>query len=218
MPARVAGACGLLAFVTATVGWVAGGFAQPAAYSVARDDISDLGAITAANPWLYNQLGANLTGVLVVLCALGLWGALSPSVLGRLGAGALVVTGVGSFLDGLLRLDCRGIDAACTNHTWHSHAHKIESAITAASFLLAPLICAFAFRKIPAWRSAWLPSLLTLPAIIVANVIFSAVGGGAATRAGSVVAFAWIAFVGARLLAEPAAEAPTTAPARPATP
>ena len=50
MPARFAGACGLLAFVTATAGWVAGGFAQPAAYSVARDDISDLGAITAASP------------------------------------------------------------------------------------------------------------------------------------------------------------------------
>ena len=39
MPASLAGACGLLAFVTATVGWVAGGFAQAAAYSVARDDI-----------------------------------------------------------------------------------------------------------------------------------------------------------------------------------
>ena len=81
MPARLAGACGLLAFVTATVGWVAGGFAQPAAYSVSRDDISDLGAITAASPWLYNRLGANLTGLLVVLCAMGLWRALSPSVL-----------------------------------------------------------------------------------------------------------------------------------------
>jgi Protein of unknown function (DUF998) len=142
MPARVAGACGLLAFVTATVGWVAGGFAQPAAYSVARDDISDLGAVTAASPWLYNQLGANLTGLLVVLCALGLWRALSPSVLGRVGAGALLAAGAGSFLDGLFRLDCRGIDAACTNHTWHSHAHKVESAITAAALLLAPLICA----------------------------------------------------------------------------
>src|SRR5689334_23232545 len=105
MPARFAGACGLLAFVTATVGWVAGGFAQPAAYSVARDDISDLGAITAASPWLYNQLGANVTGILVVVCALGLWSALTPSVLGRLGATALLLAGVGAFLDGLFRLD-----------------------------------------------------------------------------------------------------------------
>jgi hypothetical protein len=218
MPARIAGICGLLAFVTATVGWVAGGLAQPAAYSVARDDISDLGAVTAASPWLYNQLGANVAGLLVVVCALGLWRSVGPSVLGRLGAASLAVSGVGGFLDGLFRLDCRGIDAACTNHTWHAHAHKIESGVTAVALLLAPVLCAFAFRKLPQWRGAWLPSLLTVPAILLANVIFSAVGDGAATRAGTVVAFGWIAFIGARLLAEPAEEVPTAAPARPATP
>jgi hypothetical protein len=200
MLTRVGGVCGLLAFVTACAGWIAGGFAQPAAYSVARDDISDLGAVTADSAWLYNQVGANLTGLLVVVLAAGLWHAVGPSRLGRLGAALLATAGVGSFLDGLFRLDCRGIDAACTNHTWHSHAHKIESGVTAAALLLAPLVCAFAFRRLPAWRAAWLPSLAALPAIILANVIFSAVGGGAATRAGSVVAFAWIAFVGAFLL------------------
>lgn len=220
MPARFAGACGLLALATATVGWAAGGFAQPAAYSVARDDISDLGAITAASPWLYNQVGANLTGLLVVVCALGLWKALSPSVLGRLGAAALLLAGVGSFLDGLFSLDCRGIDAACTNHTWHSHAHKIESGFTAAFTLLGPVLLALAFRRIPAWRGAWVPSLLTLPAIILANVVFSADGDGAATRAGTVVFFVWVAFVGFWLLREPApaAEAATPPPAQPATP
>ena len=220
MPARLAGACGLLAFVTATVGWVAGGFAQPAAYSVSRDDISDLGAVTAASPWLYNQVGANLTGVLVALTALGLWRAVSPSVHGRLGSAALFVVGLVGFLDGLFRLDCRGIDAACTNHTWHAHAHKIESGFTAASTLVAPVLLALAFRRIPSWRGAWVPSLLALPAIIVANVIFSAVGDGAATRAGTVVFFLWVAFVGWWLLREPAqAAAPATPPpAQPATP
>ena len=58
---RVAGACGLLAFVTFNLGWILGGFAQPAAYSVADDDISDLGAVTASSAWLYNQLAANIT-------------------------------------------------------------------------------------------------------------------------------------------------------------
>lgn len=220
MPARLAGACGLLAFVTSTLGWAAGGFAQPAAYSVARDDISDLGAITAASPWLYNQVAANLTGLLVVGCALGLWKALSPSVLGRLGALVLLGAGLGAFLDGLFRLDCRGIDAACTNHTWHSHAHKLESGFTAAFTLVAPVLLALAFRRIPAWRGAWLPSLLAVPAIVVANIVFSAVGDGAAIRAGTVVFFLWLAFVGWWLLREPApaAEAATRPPARPATP
>ena len=200
--ARVAGVCGLLALVTSTAGWVAGGLAQPGSYSPARDDISDLGAVTANSAWIYNQVGANLTGVLVAVLAIGLWRALSPDLLGRLGAAALLVAGAGGFLDGLFRLDCRGIDAACTNDSWHSHAHKIESGITAAALLVAPVLFALAFRRNPAWRGAWLPSLLVLPAIIVANVVFSAVGNGAATRAGTVVAFVWIAFVGAWLLRE----------------
>jgi hypothetical protein len=200
--ARVAGVCGLLALVTSTVGWVAGGLAQPGSYSPARDDISDLGAVTANSAWIYNQVGANLTGMLVAVLAIGLWRALSPDLLGRLGAASLFVAGAGSFLDGLFRLDCRGIDAACTNDSWHSHAHKVESGITAAALLVAPVLLALAFRRNPAWRGAWLPSLLVLPAIIVANAVFSAVGNGAATRAGTVVAFVWIAFVGARLLRE----------------
>lgn len=199
---RVAGVCGLLALVTSTAGWVAGGLAQPGSYSPARDDISDLGAVTANSAWIYNQVGANLTGVLVAVLAVGLWRALSPDLLGRLGAAALFVAGAGSFLDGFFRLDCRGIDAACTNDSWHSHAHKVESGITAAALLVAPVLLALAFRRNPDWRGAWVPSLLVLPAIIVANVVFSAAGNGAATRAGTVVALVWIAFVGAWLLRE----------------
>jgi Protein of unknown function (DUF998) len=210
---RVAGVSGMVALVTSTVGWLAGDLAQPAAFSPANDDISDLGAVTASSAWLYNQIGANLTGLLVVVLAIGLWLALSPDLLGRLGAVALAVAGAGSFLDGLFHLDCRGIDAACTNDTWHSHAHKVESAITAAALLLAPLILAFAFRRVPGWRGAWLPSLLAIPAILLANVIFSTIGDGAATRAGTVVAFVWIAFVGAWLLRVSASARGTTATA-----
>jgi hypothetical protein len=197
---RVAGACGVLAFFTFNLGWILGGFAQPAAYSVANDDISDLGAVTASSAWLYNQLAANLTGLLVIVLAVGLWRALSPDLLGRLGSVALLLVGVGGFLDGLFRLDCRGIDAACTNDSWHSHAHKIESGFTGAATLIAPLLLAFAFRRNPSWRYAWIPTLATVPAVILANVVFSAIGDGAATRAGTVVVFLWIAFVGLCLL------------------
>ena len=207
---RVAGICGMLALVTSTLGWLAGDLAQPAAFSPANDDISDLGAITASSAWLYNQVGANLTGLLVAVLAGGLWLALSPDLLGRLGAAALLVAGAGGFLDGLFRLDCRGIDAACTNDSWHSHAHKVESGITAGALFVAPLLLAFAFRRIPGWRGAWLPSLLALPAIVLANVSFSTVGDGAATRAGTVVAFVWIAFVGAWLLREAGVPAAAT--------
>ena len=199
MAGRLAGACGVLAFVAFNVAWIAGGLAQPSAYSVADDDISDLGAMTAEHAWIYNQVGANLSGLLVIALGVGLWRALSPDLLGRIGAALLVTEGVSGFFDGIFRLDCRGIDAACDNTSWHSDAHKIESGFTAALFLLAPLVLAFAFRRNPRWRDSWLPTLLTIPALIAANIVFSAIGDGAATRAGTVVGFAWVAFVGLQL-------------------
>jgi hypothetical protein len=83
-------------------------------------------------------------------------------------------------------------------------------AVTAgAALLLAPLLCALAFRRVEGWRGAWLPSLAALPAIVFANVLFSAIGDGAATRAGTVVAFAGVAFVGAWLLRESSRAVPS---------
>ncbi len=124
-------------------------------------------------------------------------------MLGRIGAGALFIAGLGSFLDGLFRLDCQGIDAGCVNDSWHSSAHKWESRFTAAATLLAPIVLAFAFRRIPSWRRAWLPSLLAVPAVIAGNVVFSILGAGAATRAGTAIWFVWLAYLGVRLVQEP---------------
>jgi hypothetical protein len=201
MPARLAGICGLAAFVTFNIGWIVGGLAQPDAYSFANDTISDVGAVTADSSWIHNRIGSNLTGLLVVVLALGLWRALSPDVLGRLGAGALLVAGAGFLLDGFFQLDCRGIDTGCTNDSWNSHAHKVNSGfVIGIAAFAAPVILAFAFRRIPAWRDSWLPSLFTVPAILLASLVFSAVGNGAGQRAADVVVFLWIAFVSVRLL------------------
>jgi hypothetical membrane protein len=190
----------VLAFVTFNAGWIFGDLAQPQAFSPARDDISDLGALTASSPWLYNQLAANTSGLLVVALGIGVWRALSPGRLGRVGAAALIATGVGAFLDGIFRLDCQGIDAHCSNDSWHSHAHKIESAFTGATTFLALLVLALAFRRSAEWRGAWIPVLAAVPAVFVANLLFSPLGAGAATRAGTVVVFSAFAFVGLRLL------------------
>jgi hypothetical protein len=196
----IAGACGPIALVVMTAGWTLGGLSQPDAYSSARDDISYLGALTAERAWLYNQLAANLGGLLVLALAVGLWRALSPDVLGRMGALALAVAAVGTFLDGIFRLDCRSIDPGCKNDSWHAHAHKIESGITAGATLVAPVILAFAFRRSARWRTAWLPTLLVVPTVLAANVVFSIWGDGAATRAGTTVVFVWFAYVGSALV------------------
>ena len=198
--ARLAAAGGLLAPLTSTVGWAVGGLAQPDAFSSADDDISDLGALTASSPWIYNQVGANLTGLLVIAFALALWRALSPATLGRVGAGVLAVVGVGVFLDGLFRLDCQGIDTGCENDSWHSEAHKMEGRVTTAATIAAPLILAFAFRRLPEWRDTWVPTLAAIPASIAAGVLFSVLGEGAATRATTLVWLLWLAFVAFQLL------------------
>jgi hypothetical protein len=198
---RAAALCGLIAFVTFNVGWIAGDFAQRPGFSPARDDISHLGAMTASSPWLENQVSASLSGLLIVALGVGLWLALSPSRLGRLGAATLVAMGVGAFLDGFFRLDCQpSIDAGCNNDSWHSHAHKIESGFTGGFAFLSILVLALAFRRLPRWRDSWLLSLIAVPAILLASLVFSAIGNGAGQRAADVVAFVWIAFVSVRLL------------------
>jgi hypothetical protein len=196
---RAAGFCGLLVPVTVSVAWIGGALAQPDAYSSADDDLSDLGALTANKAWIYNQIGDNLTGILIILFGLGLWRALSPDVLGRIGAGAVMLTGLGAFVEGFFRLDCRGIDPGCTNDSWHASAHKMNNRF-AVTAIAAPLILAFAFRRIPEWRGAWLPSLLAVPATIVCGVLFSVLGDGASQRAGNLTLFAWFLFLAVRLI------------------
>jgi hypothetical protein len=195
-----AGLAGLIAFVTFNVGWIAGDFVQRESFSPANDDLSYLGALTAKSAWLYNQLAANATGALLVVLAIGLWVSFSPDVLGRLSAASVAATGVGMFLDGIFRLDCQSIDSGCSNDSWHSHAHKIESGFTAGFTLLSLLLLALTFRRTPRWHESWLPTAAALPAIFAANVAFSALGAGAATRAGTVVVLGGFAFVGFCLL------------------
>lgn len=196
----LAGACGLVAFATFNLGWIIGDLSQRPAFSPGRQDISYLGALTAKSPWLYDRLAANTSGALIALLAIGLWRALSPSIVGRLGAAALFATGAGMFLDGMFRLDCQPIDTGCVNDSWHSHAHKIESDFTVGFTFLSIVLLAVAFRRSSRWHDSWLPAIAAIPAVILANAVFSAFGPGAATRAGTVVVLALIAFIGFRLV------------------
>jgi uncharacterized protein DUF998 len=200
MPLRLAAILGLAAPVTFVAGILLGDLAQPDAFSPANDDISDLGAVTASSAWLYNQVAANLTGLLVLGLAVGLWSALGSGLLARLGVLGLVAAALGLFLDGLFRLDCQGIDLRCDNTSWHADAHRIESGFTATALLLTPFVLAFAFRRLPSWRSLWLPTLLATPVLVVVSALFGALGNGAATRAGSIVWFLWVALVAFHLL------------------
>ena len=200
MSVRVAAICGLLAPLTYTAALFLGSLAQPDAFSSADDAISDLGADTASSPWIYNQVGLNLTGIFMMLFALGLWRALSPGLLGRLGAVAVALTGLTLVLQGFFRLDCQDIDPACENTSWHSEAHRLATGASAVFFIAAPIVLALAFRRLPSWRDSWLPSLAAIPAFFVMSIVFSGIGDGASTRAGAITWFVWLGFVAFRLL------------------
>jgi hypothetical membrane protein len=200
VPTRIAAACGLLAPLTYGAALLLGGLAQPDAFSSADDAISDLGALTASSPWIYNQVGMNLTGILVMVFALGLWRALSPDLLGRVGAAGLVLVGLTLFLEGFLRLDCQGIDAGCENSSWHSDGHRVVTGVSGLFLFGSPIVLAFAFRRIPGWRDAWLPTLAAIPAFLLASILLSLLGDGAATRAGAITWLLWLAFVAFQLL------------------
>ena len=200
MPLRAAAICGLLAPVTFIVGLVLGDLAQADEFSPANDDISDLGAQTADQAWLYNQIAANLNGLLIFVFALGLWRALGSGWLARLGVLGLAILGVTRFLEGFLRLDCRGMDDGCENTSWQADAIPDSIPCASALFFLVPPVLAFAFRRLPEWRDLWLPTLLAVPLVVVASILFSGIGDGAAVRAASITWFLWLGLLAWRLL------------------
>src|SRR6187431_2117807 len=203
VPLRATAICGLLAPVTFIGGVLLGDLAQPEAFSPADDDISDLGAQTVDQAWIYNQIAANLNGLLIVAFALGLWRALGSGWLARLGVLGLAVLGLTRFLEGFLRLDCRGMDSGCENTSWQADAHGIESGIASALFFLVPPLLAFAFRRLPQWRDLWIPTLLTVPVVVAVSVLFSVIGNGAAVRAASITWFLWLGLLAWRLMRLP---------------
>jgi len=199
MPLRAAAICGLLAPVTFIVGVLLGDLAQSDAFSPADDNISDLGAQTAEQAWLYNQIASNLNGLLIVAFGLGLWQAVGSGLLARLGVLGLIGIGLTRFLEGFLRLDCGGMDEVCENTSWQAEGHRIETGVTSVLLLLVPPVLAFAFRRLPQWRDLWIPTLLVLPVVIAVSSPFSVIGNGASQRAGSIVWFLWLGLIAWRL-------------------
>ena len=202
VPLRMCAFCGLLSPIAFVIGWAAGGLAQPDAYSLVDDSVSDLGAMTADRAWIYNQVGANLTGLLVAALAYGLWKVRIPGLSGRIGVIALAVMGIGQFFDGWFRLDCRAIDAGCSagGNGWPVVAHEIESLFTVLGLLVSVFALARAFKKAEGWRDLRMPSLIAGFATIVVFIGVLFVGGGLAVRLALAVWFAWVALVSYRLL------------------
>lgn len=185
---RIAAACGVAGQVGFVLLWIVWGFVE-SDYSVARQDISDFGALDASHPLPYNVI-LSITGLLTVVLAFGLYRRLRPGIDAFAASVAVVVFGAGDFLDGLLREDCSPSgNAACRaaakagDLSWHHTAHDLESLVTILSITIAPILLGFAFRRRPAWAdlapSSFVTALWVFVLVVAYTVIFVANDGSA---------------------------------------
>ena len=187
---------------TLIVGWVAGAVAQPDEYSLVHHTVSDAGAETANSAWLANQVGDNLTGVLLVVFAIGLGRSVGRHASARIGSILLAIVGVGLSLAGAFRIDCRAIDAGC-DKPWdssHGTAHGIAAGIATLAFVLAPFVLARALKLTPLWRRLWVPTLAFGFGTIAALLVGGAFGQGLSDLLSAAVWLAWIAVLAFRMV------------------
>jgi hypothetical protein len=197
---RISAICGLLAGPVVVASWIVAALAQPRAFSFVEHASSDLGAETADSAWIANQLGSNLPGALLLVFALGLWRSVGEHLSARIGSILVALVGVGVFVSGFLRLDCRQIDPGCEDASWHAAGHNINGGITLLALVLAPFVLSRAFKLDPGWHDRWLPTLGAGVATIAAAIVGGTAGEGFGQFLALSVWFGWIALLALRML------------------
>ena len=137
------------------MGFVAIGAAEGHGYRWMRDDISDLGALTAHHATVWRLL-LLITGAVTMVFGLLLVGPVFGSRL----AGVLVAFSLpafDNFSDAFFRLDCRAADPGCTTSqaisSWHGLAHIVCFAVAASATVIAPFVLGRAMSREESWRS-----------------------------------------------------------------
>ncbi len=137
------------------VGFLAVGAAEGHGYQWMRDDISDLGALTAHHATVFRLL-LLVTGAVTMVFGLLVVGPVFGSPL----AGALVALSLPAFdnvTDTFFRLDCRAADPGCTASqavsSWHGLAHMVCFAVAALATVVAPFVLGRAMSRKERWRS-----------------------------------------------------------------
>jgi hypothetical membrane protein len=193
-----------------TLGWIAAGALQGSGYSWSRQEISDLGALTAQHPWVWN-LADSLSGLLILIFAVGLFRLVQSNRAGRIGVGLIGVVGAGSFLDGILREDCPlSTSEACqrlqdgAGLSWHHQAHNIESVIVVVAMIAAPFFLGRAIRSVDGLENLYRPSVGAGALLVIATVaylfLYGNPGAGIAQRLLALTFMAWIAAISIAIL------------------
>ncbi|MDP9341013.1 MAG: DUF998 domain-containing protein [Actinomycetota bacterium] len=198
--------------VVLNLGWFLAGTLQTGGYSVASDDISDLGALTAQHPWVM-LVASGIGGALTILFALF---ALRPAlaVPGRgtaLGAWLLAgsLMGLDNLSDAFFRLDCRAADPGCSAaaawSSWHGTVHIVVGVATAIAMIAAPFVLAPRMRRLAGWRDLARPTflfgLLFLTVAIGYAALEGKTGGGYLQRTAIVLVSVGVATLALRVRA-----------------
>jgi uncharacterized protein DUF998 len=204
------GAAGIVAVVVFTIGWIVAGLLEPG-YDWTRQDISDLTAATAENPWVFRAAEA-VAGALLFVFALGLYGSVADRWSGRVGAALLALfAAVQVATAAYLHLECSLADPVCRSAE-HTTQHELHEALSGVSFL-AILVAIFSlarrFHRDVSWRPLGRVSLVAGAATVVLLVLYMPLqwepGGGIVQRLAITTVFGWLAVMGYRLASQPAA-------------
>jgi hypothetical protein len=150
-------------------------------YSVLRDSISDMYAVTAAHGTFLVQLLTDTGAATILFALLAVWPALRSG--GRAAAIgsvllALSIGGLGDLLSPAERLACRMADPGCTMSLQLSNSGgKMDTILSDIGVLLLVLACFFlahAMARIPAWQ-AWARPARATGVLIIALTIANAV-------------------------------------------
>jgi Protein of unknown function (DUF998) len=202
---------GLTGEVLFTVVWLAAGLWQGSGYRWPRDDISEMGAVTAPLAWLFLVPQA-VAGLLTIGFALfGLLPVLRPAgLVGVVAAWFSAGSAFQDLSDAAFRLDCRAADGCTVDQTtasWHGQLHAAFGLVCILLLIGAMFLTARAFKRLPVWAgwagpTRWAGCLIVLGLIGVA-LPATASAHGLLQRAVALIAAVWGAAVARRMLAMP---------------
>ncbi|MFB9356542.1 DUF998 domain-containing protein [Actinoplanes nipponensis] len=148
-----------------TAAWLAAGLWQGPGYRWTRDDISEMGAVTAPHAWLFLVPQA-VAGLLTIGFALfALRPVLRPAgTVGIVAAWSAAGSAVQDLSDAAFRLDCRAADgctAAQTTASGHGQWHAAFGLVCLLLLIGALFLTARAYRRLPAWAGWAAPTRWT---------------------------------------------------------
>jgi hypothetical membrane protein len=148
-----------------TIAWLVSDSLQGGDFSPLRDDISDLGALTANHPWII-LAAQGVSGVLTICFAIFVLNRTLAGPGQKMALGAWLVAmsavAVDDLSDAFFRLDCQTSQPGCSEATamasWHGQIHAIVGIVSFILLVIAPFFLARSMRKLPSWSALAKPT------------------------------------------------------------